>query len=277
MSTLRTINAVELVYGTDDPEHMLVDDPAEAYHEASKLYRSRALRQTDAYIIESNPNALVSTLRSSKRIKHLPRVALPPPEFPDVSLGTLLMRRRSSQTFSGEAIALQQLATVLFAAHGVTKRVSVHGGAAEQLFRTAPSGGALFPLDVYVAVHRVDGLEPAIYYYDSPDHALVRVWPHNPTRVLAEACIYPKAVDTSAATLLLSAAFWRSRFKYRLRAYRFTVLEAGHIAQNALLAANALGLGALPLGGFFEADIDRLLNNDGVNEAILYSVGVGVR
>lgn len=275
MSTLRTINAMELVYGTEFPEQELVDDPAEAYHEASKLYRSRALRQTDAYLIESNPNALVSTLRSTKRIKHLPSVALPEADFPDVSLGTIIKRRRSVTKFASQPIALQDLATVLFATYGVTLRRMVQNGTMEQLLRAAPSGGGLYPLDIYVAIHRVDGLQPGIYYYDSLDNRLVLVNDMHPTTVLAEACIYPDTVTTSAATLLISAAFWRSRFKYRLRAYRITVLEAGHVAQNALLAANALGLGALPLGGFFEADIDRLLNNDGVNEGVIYSVALG--
>ena len=275
MNKLRTINAIELVYGSEDVEQTLLDDPAECYHEASKLYRSRALRQTDAYLIESNPNALVSTLRSAKRIKHLPATKLPPPEFSGSTLGELLCKRRSTQTFASKAITLQQLATILYAAYGVTKRMPLKNGVAEQLFRTAPSGGGLFPLDLYAAVHRVDGLPEAIYYYDSLEHSLVRVYDASPTAVLAEACIYPSAVLTSSVTLLLSASFWRTRFKYRLRAYRFTVLEAGHVAQNALLAAVSIGLGALPLGGFFETDIDRLLKNDGVNEGVLYSVGVG--
>lgn len=276
MTTHRTINALELVYGSEEVAETLMDDPAECYHEASKLYRSRALRQTNAYLIQTNPNALVSTLRSSKRIRHRPSVELPAPKFAQSTLGELLMNRRSSQSFASKAISLEQLATILFATYGVTKRVPLKSGAADQLFRTAPSGGALFPLDVYVAVHRVDGLEPGIYYYDSPEHRLVRVWDESPTQKLAEACIYPETVSTASITLLISAAFWRCRFKYRLRAYRFTILEAGHIAQNALLTVISLGLGGLPIGGFYENDIDVMLNNDGVNEGIIYSVGVGV-
>lgn len=276
MRNLRTINAVEAVYGTEDPDQVLLDDPVESYHEASKLYRSRALRQTNAYLLSSNKSALVSTTRSAKRLDHRPRIALPSAQFPDVSLGTLLERRRSTQTFASKAIGLEQLATILFAAYGVTQRMPLGSAAGEQLFRTAPSGGALFPYDVFVAVHRVDDLESALYWYDSREHGLVSVSPHSATEALAAGCVYPQAIQTSAVTLLLSATFWRSRFKYRFRAYRFTLLEAGHVAQNALLAAEALGLGALPLGGFYDADVDRLLGNDGVNEGVVYCIGVGV-
>jgi SagB-type dehydrogenase family enzyme len=69
--------------------------------------------------------------------------------------------------------------------------------------------------------------------------------------------------------------FWRSRFKYGQRAYRFTLLEAGHVAQNALLAAAALGLAAVPLGGFYDRKVDAFLGVDGLQEAALYLLPVG--
>jgi SagB-type dehydrogenase family enzyme len=69
--------------------------------------------------------------------------------------------------------------------------------------------------------------------------------------------------------------FWRSRFKYGLRGYRFVLLEAGHAAQNALLAAAALALAAVPLGGFYDRRVDELIEADGVDESALYLVCVG--
>ena len=124
-------------------------------------------------------------------------------------------------------------------------------------------------------MHRVDDLAPGLYYYNPLEHTLSVVHGASVTDALADACVYPEVIHTGAATLVLSAMFWRSRFKYRLRAYRFTVLEAGHIAQNVLLAANSLGLGALPIGGFYDAAVDELLDVDGVNEGVLYAVAVG--
>lgn len=277
MSNIRTITSVELLYGSDDVASSLLHDPAENYHEASKLYRSRVRRQSDAYFIESSVNALLSTIRSGKRWLHLPSLPLPVPAFPETTIGNTLAGRRSRNEFSSKSISLAQLGTLLFATYGVTHRVrgKVQGEEVEQVFRTTPSGGALYPLDIYAAVHRVDGLESGIYFYDSLAHAIVEMRASSPTRELSEACIYPKAVLTAAVTLILVAVFWRSRFKYRLRAYRNTLLEAGHAAQNALLAATSLGLGSVPFVGFFDAEVDAMLRLDGVNQSTLYCVSVG--
>jgi SagB-type dehydrogenase family enzyme len=273
MSSIKTVNAAETVYG-EDSRRRLVQDPAEAYHEASKLFKQLGLRQTDAHLLQEDSNALISTTRSVKSWSQLTSLVLPPPAFSDIALGEILLRRRSQGSFAAKPITLTQLATLVFAACGVTKRTPIAGGD-EQVFRTAPSGGALYPLDLYVAVQRVDGLAPGLYYYNPLEHALSVVQPKDVTDALADACIYPQAVQTSSATLVLSAMFWRSRFKYRLRAYRFTVLEAGHVAQNVLLAATSLGLGALPLGGFYDGAVDELLGVDGANEGVLYAVAVG--
>jgi SagB-type dehydrogenase family enzyme len=273
MEPLKSINAVEMVYGLE-PERTLLDDPAEAYHEASKLYKTLAWRQTDAAILEHNPHALVTTTRSVKQLRHLRYVALPPPAFGDAALGDVLNTRRSKQSFGSTPIALEQLATLAFAACGVTQRIPVANGGTLVL-RTAPSGGALYPLDLYIAVHRVDGLAAGLYFYDPVDHALAVIREESLLNECAEACIYPEAVNTSAATFFLSAMLWRSRFKYRYRAYRFTAIEAGHVAQNVLLTAHALGLGGVPLGGFYDTAVEKLLAIDGVNEAALYAISVG--
>ena len=73
----------------------------------------------------------------------------------------------------------------------------------------------------------------------------------------------------------MTAMFWRSRFKYGARAYRFTLLEAGHVAQNFLLAVAALGLAAVPIGGFYDREVDSLLGVDGLYESSLYLLPLG--
>jgi SagB-type dehydrogenase family enzyme len=275
MSKVRTLNAAEVLYGETFLEDPLANDPAEEYHEASKLYRSRVRRQNDAYFIESNASALISTVRSGKKWHHRPSVELPEPHLPSNALSDLLRARRSKNEFSGSALTLQHVSTLLFAAYGVTRRVSVKDGEAEQIFRTTPSGGALFPLDVYVAVHRADGLASGLYAYDSLAHCLIGASDESPTRRLAGACIYPAAVETAAITLMFVGVFWRSRFKYRLRAYRNTLFEAGHAAQNVLLTAHGLGLGAVPFSGYFDDEVDEMLGIDGVNQSCIYCLSVG--
>ena len=142
--------------------------------------------------------------------------------------------------------------------------------------RAVPSGGALYPLELYVAALRVDGLEPGLYHFDPLRRGLEimrigtrprRRWRHSRrTRRSSAGC---------AALLLVAAVFGRTRFKYGLRGYRFALLEAGHVGQNVLLAATALGLAAVPLGGFYDRRADEFLGLDGVNESTLYTVAVG--
>ncbi len=77
------------------------------------------------------------------------------------------------------------------------------------------------------------------------------------------------------AAIVVTGVFWRSRFKYGLRGYRFVLLEAGHVGQNVVLAAAALGLPALPLGGFYDRPVESLVGVDGLDEAVVYVVLLG--
>ena len=76
-------------------------------------------------------------------------------------------------------------------------------------------------------------------------------------------------------SVVVTAMFWRSRFKYGARGYRFALLEAGHLAQNAVLASTALDLPALPLGGFYDRRLDRLVGADGLDEATVHAIVLG--
>ena len=96
-------------------------------------------------------------------------------------------------------------------------------------------------------------------------------------RDLRAALVDPSLIDGAAALVVLTAMFWRSRFKYGLRAYRFALLEAGHVVQNAILAATALGLPALPIGGFYDRRLDALVGADGLDEASVYALLLGGR
>ena len=86
---------------------------------------------------------------------------------------------------------------------------------------------------------------------------------------------YPEIVAACAAVIFVAAVFGRTRFKYGVRGYRFALLEAGHVGQNVLLAATAFGLGAVPLGGYYDRLTDDFLGLDGVNESTLYTIALG--
>lgn len=273
MAPTPTVSEASCVYGD---EGVSLDDAAETYHEASKLYPSTVARQVaGSSRLSVSPELQVSATRAVRRNLHRRALPLPLPLAPDVSLAEAIGSRRSERRFASGEVMFRELATVLRAGYGVTCPA---GPDDPQPLRTVPSGGALYPLEMYAVLARVEGAEPGLYHLDPLRPALeVMSLGASPLAILQEASIYPEIVEGCAATLLITGMFWRSRFKYGLRGYRFTLLEAGHVAQNVLLMCAALGLAAVPLGGFYDRPVDELLGVDGVNESILYSVCLGRR
>jgi SagB-type dehydrogenase family enzyme len=271
---VRTVRAASLVYGADEPP---VDDPAELFHEASKLYPSVVARQTRGQLLERHLGARISTLRAVKRFPHVPAVELPAPELPTTPFSEIVDARRSERDFAEAPISLSELAALLHAAYGTTHTLDVAAPGAGPPLRTVPSGGGLFPLDVYALPWRVEGLRPALYHFDPLRRVLERVRDGDFREQTAAAMVYDDVATGCGVLLLVTAMFWRTRFKYALRGYRFALIESGHLAQNVLLAAVALGLAAVPLGGFFDRRVDELVGIDGVNESSVYAVAVGRR
>jgi SagB-type dehydrogenase family enzyme len=268
-----TVSDASSVYAEDG---VGLEDPAETYHEASKLYPSTAARQVaGALALTASPELQASARRAVKRNLNRRALALPAPDRPQMTLVEALHSRRSQRGFGSSGLTLSELATVLDAAYGVTRPATPDD---PQALRTVPSGGALYPLEVYAVLARVEGAEAGLYHLDPLRRALeVLSLGPSPLAVLKEAAVYPEIVEGCAVTLLVTGMFWRSRFKYGLRGYRFTLLEAGHLVQNVVLMCSALGLAAVPLGGLYDRPVDVLLGADGVNESILYAVCLGRR
>jgi SagB-type dehydrogenase family enzyme len=262
------------IFGAD---RVALDDPAEQFHEASKIYPSFGARQTRGHELERDRELQLSSLRSVKRSRHVRSIRLPPPGALGTSLGDVLAARRSGRSFGPGPISLAQLATLLYAAYGRTGQLleAPEDGVGPQL-RTVPSGGALYPLEVYAFGWRVGSLQRGLYHFDPLRYMLELIRAGDDREAVLARSVYPEPVSTCAVFLAVAAVFWRTRFKYGLRGYRFALMEAGHVVQNVLLAATALGLGAVPLSGFYDRPMDELLGLDGVNESILYAVAAGV-
>src|SRR5207249_928322 len=141
--------------------------------------------------------------------------------------------------------------------------------------RAVPSAGALYPLELYAAALQVDDLSPGLYHFDPLAPGLEAMRSGLTTEELAAVSTYPEIASSCAVLVLVAAIFGRTRFKYGLRGYRFALLEAGHVAQNLVLAATALGLAAVPLGAFYDRRADGFLGLDGVNESTLYMIALG--
>lgn len=240
-----------------------LDDPAERYHEAAKLYPSLAARQLRGIALAEQPAVAQSLRRSSRRHPHRPQVALPSLPRSTARLGDVVDARRSRRPAAGSLLDLSGLATLLSAYEAVRPNG----------LRRTPSGGALYPLELYVLARRVEGLPAGVYHFDPFDRDLELLAGGRPE--VGEAFVDRALVEDAAAILVVTALFWRSRCKYGLRGYRFALLEAGHLVQTALLLATGAGIDALPLGGFYDAKLDRIVRADGVNESVVYAVAVG--
>jgi SagB-type dehydrogenase family enzyme len=267
----QTARWLGLVYGR---EHDLLD-PAECYHEASKVSPTQIGRQIGGVRrLESSPELQVSATRAVRRLP-LPQRTLPSPRRPELGLWEAIERRRSRREFTVDALAASELAALLHAGYGVTHALDGLDGRGMLPLRAVPSGGALYPLELYAATLRVDGLDPGVYHFDALRASLAVVSTGLTADAVAPLSTYPEIVAGCAALVLVAAVFGRTRFKYGLRGYRFALLEAGHVAQNVVLTATALGLAAVPLGGFYDRPTDEFLGLDGVNESTLYTIALG--
>lgn len=261
-------NITDIVFGGDPPA---LDDAAETWFEASKL--SRATVWWDSFgllLLESAPWLQEAATRGGKRFDHRPGADLAEPAALHTCLGEVLHRRASSDDHDPTASLTEaELAALAWAAYGTTTSL----GAAHSR-RTVPSGGALFPIDLYVAIGRVSELRPGLYHVDPLRRRLAHLGTGG-IDALARATVQPETIEPAAAVFIVAASFWRSRFKYGQRSLRFVHLEAGHVAQNLLLAATALGLSHRPIGGFYDDEVADVLGLDGINEAPLYLIPIG--
>ncbi len=194
----------------------------------------------------------------------LPAVGSPP----DMSVAQALEQRRSLREYADRAMTAEELAWVIHAATGITST---------QGYRTAPSAGALYPVETYVAVSRVEGFDPGIYHVDVRAQALEPVRRGSVAGDLMVAGLGQDFLREAPAVLVLTGVFQRSRWKYRARHYRYVCWEGGHVAQNIYLAAEAAGLGACMVGAFLDGMVNDLVRVDGRNEAALGLVALGPR
>lgn len=185
--------------------------------------------------------------------------------------------RRPVQALYPKAVSLKGLSTILQMTDGLTGpgRDSQRVGALGT--RSAPSAGALYPTDVYVLASNVEGLAQGIYYYDVRNHALILVNPGDHMAELSRASSSPHLIRGAAFTLILTTEYFRTSFKYGVRSYRFSLLDAGHIAENAILAAEYQGLAARPMGRFDDRRVNALVQVNPAQEAALLLLPVGQR
>lgn len=195
-------------------------------------------------------------------------IKLPPPEFDkEIRFWHVVLNRQSTREFKNEPISLKQLSLLLFGMNGLT-RVFPHVA-----FRTTPSAGGLYPIEVYPVINNVEDLEQGLYHYNIPKHNLELMKDGDFRLKITKGCLDQQIAFKSTVNFVWTAIIERSRWKYLQRCYRYIYMDVGHIGQNFYLIAEALGLGACTIGAIYDDEINELLEIDGINETAIY-VGV---
>lgn len=193
-------------------------------------------------------------------------IQLPSPDSHlNCDLNQALQERRSVREYKEGELKLKEVGQLLWAAQGTT---SIGG------YRTAPSAGALYPLETYLVAGKVEKLEPGVYRYDVRAHTLTRVAGGDKRRALADACLGQSWMSPAPAMIAFAAVYPRTTDRYGERGRRYVHMEVGHAGQNVSLAAVALKLGAVVVAAFDDAQVARVLELP-PEEAPLYLMPVG--
>jgi len=233
----------------------------EDFQDKTKYYRNKRI---GGYLDWENKPEIYKSYLSNKTVQLPTQLREATTSFSEV-----LQKRTSIRTFSTQPLSRVDLAFLLWASTGIQR---VEGGYA---FRTAPSAGALYPIETYIAVNNVEELSEGIYHYNIENHLLEEIKLGNFGNEVAQAALDQKMCAYSSVVFIWTAVFRRSEWKYSHRAYRYIYLDAGHIAQNLALAATSIGCGSCHVGAFFDDDINSIVMVDGTKESSICLSAVG--
>lgn len=239
----------------------MVEGIGDEFQRSTKHTRERLL---GGRLDWSNKPETYKEYPSARKI-HLPR------KLPDNTLSVVeaVKKRKSVRSFLSQPLSIGDLSFLLWASTGIQRTEQGYE------FRTVPSAGALYPVETYVVVNNVEGLEKAVYHYNIRTHSLEELKTGDFGEEMAHAALGQKMCANAAVVLVWTAIFDRQKWKYAQRAYRYVYLDAGHIAQNLALSATSIDLGSCQIGAFFDDEINQIIGVDGAEESVLYLTVVG--
>jgi len=192
------------------------------------------------------------------------KIELPLPRYSSkTSVEYAIKQRRSIREYKPEAITLADLSQLLWAAQGITSQKG---------FRSSPSAGALYPLQIYIVVGNLVDLPKGVYRYLSENHTLESLTDKDIRKELAKASYDQSYIQNSSVDIIIAANYKKTTKKYGKRGKRFVYMEAGHVAENIYLQCVSLGLGTVSVGGFQDKKIKSILK---INDDPLYIMPVG--
>jgi SagB-type dehydrogenase family enzyme len=179
-------------------------------------------------------------------------IELPEPVFEStLSVEKALAARRSVRNYSNSSLTLAELSQLLWAAQGLSNPSGL---------RTTPSAGALYPLEIYLVIGKVNGLPSGIYKYNCLNHDLLRTAESDKRAELFDAGLRQDSIKNAPLVMIICAVYERITRKYGERGIRYTDMEAGHASQNIYLQAETLGLGTVAIGAFQDSKVSKIVN-----------------
>ncbi|MCD4700919.1 MAG: SagB/ThcOx family dehydrogenase [Candidatus Aegiribacteria sp.] len=243
------------------------DEDLVSLHSDSRWY---ALLAT----VDANVDAILASF--SEDHPEGPVVSLPQPRLSsDVSVEEAMQNRRSVRYYEDSPLTVAEVSQLLWSAYGLNYPVEnapdfLRGG-----LRTAPSAGALYPLELYLVVRDVTGLDPGIYLYKSETHELVRLVGEDCWEEFSNAGFNQSHFETAAAAIVYSAVFERCTEKYGERGRdRYVCMDLGHSAENVYLQAYALNIGTCAIGAFSDLALKHVIRMTSA-EVPLYIMPLG--
>lgn len=188
------------------------------------------------------------------------------------NLFDLIEARRSRRNFNGESITIREISSLLKRSCGTTRSILL-----DNINRRAyPSGGGLYPIEIYTLIFRDNGeLKSGVYHYNVKENSFdvlsVRAFTENDMDQLFTYDWVKKA----PLVIIMTAVFGRTQSKYGERGYRLVLQESGHIGQNVYLISEALGLKCCALSGTHDENLEKLLDIDGISESVVYTLVIG--
>lgn len=206
------------------------------------------------------------TQRGAPKVEPLETMKLPEPKFDGkLPVEGALQKRRSIREYREDPLTLEEISQLLWACQGVT---------APEGRRTAPSAGALYPLEISLVVGRVEGLQKGIYKYRPRPHELAKMANEDQRAPLASAALNQEFVRNGAVVLVIAAVYDRTAKQYGSRGARYVHMEAGAAAENVCIQAVSLGLGTVTVAAFNDREVKRTLGLPS-DEEPLYLMPIG--
>ena len=208
---------------------------------------------------------------SYKSYPNNPKIELPKQNnIKTETLNHAILNRRSIRDFSKKPLSKEQLSYLIWASTGIQRKERGFE------YRTAPSAGALYPIETYVVINNVKNIAQGVYHYNIESNHLEEIKKGDYRSAIAEAALNQPMCYHAAAVFIWTAIFNRSKCKYGQRAYRYIYLDAGHIAENLALSATSINLGTCQIAALYDDEVNQIIDIDGITESTIYLSVVGV-